>query len=104
MSPEQLAGKKVDGRADLFSLGVTFYQMLCGVLPFNGESIANLMYNIANEKHPEIREIRAELPKCVSSLINKALQKEADQRFQSGKQMALAMQRCQQQIREIEAA
>ena len=55
MAPEQLAGKKVDGRADLFSLGVTLYQMLSGELPFKGESIANLMYNIANEKHPDIR-------------------------------------------------
>ncbi len=104
MSPEQLAGKKVDGRADLFSLGVTLYQMLCGELPFKGESIANLMYNIANEKHPDIRRFRADLPSCVSSVINKALKKEAEARFASGKQMAISMKRCQQHIREMEAA
>ena len=62
MSPEQLAGKKVDGRADLFSLGVTLYQLLAAELPFTGDSIANLMYNIANEKHPDIRRYRPTCP------------------------------------------
>lgn len=104
MSPEQLSGKKVDGRADLFSLGVTLYQMLSGELPFKGESIANLMYNIANEKHPDIRRYRAELPNCVNNVVNKSLQKEAQSRFSAGKQMAAAMKRCQEHIKEMEAA
>jgi serine/threonine-protein kinase len=104
MSPEQLAGKKVDGRADLFSLGVTLYQMLSGALPFNGDSIANLMYNIANEEHPDIRRFRHDLPNCVQKLVNKALQKDVAQRFQTGKDMVLAMKRCQEHIREMEAA
>jgi serine/threonine-protein kinase len=104
MAPEQLAGKKVDGRADLFALGVTMYQMLCGVLPFNGDSIANLMYNIANEEHPDIRRYRSDLPNCIPKLINIALQKESTKRFQSGKQMAIAMKSCQEHIREMEAA
>ena len=104
MAPEQLAGKKVDGRADLFSLGVTLYQMLCGVLPFNGDSIANLMYNITNEDHPDIRRYRADLPNCVTKLVNFALRKEAAKRFQSGKQMAIAMKSCREHIREMEAA
>jgi serine/threonine-protein kinase len=104
MSPEQLAGKRVDGRADLFSLGVTLYQMLCGELPFQGDSIANLMYNIANEKHPDIRRFRSDLPNCVNNVINKALQKEAKERFASGKQMAASMKRCQEHIKELNAA
>ena len=104
MSPEQLAGKKVDGRADLFSLGVTLYQMLSGDLPFQGESIANLMYTITNEPHPDIRRFRSDLPNCVNTLINKALQKEVSERFQSGIEMAAAMKRCQEHIREMEAA
>ena len=94
MSPEQLAGLKVDGRSDLFSLGVTLYQMLTGELPFIGESLASLMYKIANEKHPDVRLFRPDLPACVSRIINKALAKEADKRFQSGELFANALERC----------
>lgn len=94
MSPEQLAGKKVDGRSDLFSLGVTLYQMLAGELPFIGDSLASLMYKITNEKHPDVRMFRPDLPPCVSKLINKALHKDIERRFQSGTQMADSMRRC----------
>lgn len=100
MSPEQLAGNKVDGRSDLFSLGVTMYQLLAGELPFIGESLASLMYKIANEKHPDIRMFRPELHACVAKLINKALHKDIDRRFQSGKQMSSALRRCQQRMEE----
>ena len=54
MSPEQLAGKKIEGRSDLFSLAVSLYQMLCGKLPFEGESMAQLMFKIANEPPTDI--------------------------------------------------
>jgi serine/threonine protein kinase len=57
MSPEQLAGKKIDGRSDLFSLGVMLFQMASGKLPFEGDSMAQLMFKIANEPHPPIREL-----------------------------------------------
>ena len=79
-------------------------QMLCGELPFQGDSITNLMYNIANEKHPDIRRFRSDLPNCVNNVINKALQKEAKDRFASGKQMAASMKRCQEHIKEMNAA
>lgn len=102
MSPEQLAGKRVDGRADLFSLGITLYQMLAGELPFNGDSMANLMYNIANEKHPDIRRYK-NFPECVSRIINKSLHKEPDSRFQTGEEMAKAMKHCLGPLKESEA-
>lgn len=98
MSPEQLAGMKVDGRSDLFSLGVTIYQMLTGELPFIGESLASLMYKIANEKHPDVRLFRPDLPSCVSRIINKALAKEAENRFQSGERFSNAMERCLERL------
>ena len=94
MSPEQLAGSKVDGRSDLFSLGVTLYQLLSGELPFLGDSMANLMYKITNEKHTDIRILRPDLPPCITSLINKSLNKDIEKRFQSGKQMAASIRRC----------
>ncbi len=94
MSPEQLTGKKIDGRSDLFSLGVTFYQLLTAQLPFLGASMAQLMFRIANEPHPKIRSINASLPPCASAIIDKALQKLPEQRYQSGADFARAVRAC----------
>ena len=94
MSPEQLAGKKVDGRSDLFSLGVMLYQMLTGRLPFSGESMATLMYKIANEPHQDPLEIRPELPRQVKAIINKALQKLPNERYTRGAQMMKDLKAC----------
>ncbi len=91
MSPEQLAGKKVDGRSDLFSLGVMLYQMLSGSLPFKADSMASLMFKITNEDAPDVRTIRAEIPDALAAVIEKALAKEVDQRFQTGAEFANAL-------------
>ena len=88
MSPEQLAGKKVDGRSDLYSLGVMLFQMLAGVLPFRGDSMAELMYKIANEEAPDIRIIRKELPENLANLIALSLSKRPETRYQDGDQFA----------------
>jgi len=88
MSPEQLAGSKVDGRADLFSLGVTLYEMLTGEKPFTGESVATLMFRIANTPHQDIMTLRADLPPGTEGIVNTALQKTPDERYQNGAQMA----------------
>ncbi|GIX21829.1 MAG: hypothetical protein KatS3mg121_0612 [Gammaproteobacteria bacterium] len=98
MSPEQLAGRPVDGRSDLFSLGVTFFQLLTGELPFVGETISTLMYKIANEPPRDILEIRPALPPCVKAIIEKALKKDPDERFQTGAEFAAAVRRCLQAI------
>lgn len=94
MSPEQFAGTKVDGRSDLFSLGVTLFQLLTGTLPFTGDSFATLMYRIANEKHPDIRKLRKGVSACAPRIINKALQKEVGRRYPSGEKFAEALRRC----------
>jgi eukaryotic-like serine/threonine-protein kinase len=91
MSPEQLAGRKIDGRSDLFSLGVTLFQLSCGRLPFEGESLTQLMYKIANEIHPNILQYNDQLPIWMPRLIDKALAKDADKRFQSGADFAKAI-------------
>ena len=88
MSPEQLAGKKVDGRSDLYSLGVMLFQMLTGMLPFRGDSMAELMYKIANEEAPDLRTIRAELPESLANLVALAMAKRPETRYQDGDQFA----------------
>ncbi len=94
MSPEQLSGKKVEGRSDLFSLGVALYQMTCGHLPFLGDSMAQLMFKIANEPHTDILTYNPKLPESVVAVINKSLAKEADNRYQTGDEMAQAIRTC----------
>ncbi|MDX8376619.1 MAG: serine/threonine-protein kinase [Mariprofundales bacterium] len=91
MSPEQLSGKHVDGRSDLFSLGIMLYELLTGTRPFKGESMATLMFQIANEPHPDIREFQADLPQSVADMIDKALAKEADSRYTNGAEMVQAI-------------
>ncbi|MGH8035848.1 MAG: protein kinase domain-containing protein, partial [Lysobacterales bacterium] len=88
MSPEQIAGKKVDGRSDLYSLGVMLFQMLAGVLPFRGDSMAELMYKIANEEAPDIRVIRKELSARLAGLVALSLAKRPELRYQDGGQVA----------------
>jgi len=94
MSPEQLAGTKIEGQSDLFSLGVSLYQMACGKLPFEGDSMAQLMFRIANEPHADIRTVSPDVPVCVVEIINKALAKKVDERYQNGQEMAEAIRQC----------
>lgn len=94
MSPEQLAGKKIEGHSDLFSLGVSLYQMACGKLPFEGDSMAQLMFKIANEPHTDILSIRPDLPICLVKIINRSLAKEVTERYSNGADMASALRQC----------
>lgn len=94
MSPEQLSGKHVDGRSDLFSLGVMLYEMLSGTRPFRGDSMATLMFQIANEPHPDIREYREELPEDVAKLVDRMLAKDPEARLKNGNEVVRAIVAC----------
>ncbi len=96
MSPEQLSGRKVDGRSDLFSLGVMLFQLLTGQLPFKADSMASLMYKIANDPHPSPKALRPDLPPCLASIIDKALAKTANERYSRGAEMARNLRACAQ--------
>ena len=91
MAPEQLTNGKVDGRADIFSLGITLYQLLSGELPFKGDSLPGLAYQITTKKHRSIRELRPELPARIVRIINKALQKNPEKRYATAQEMADAL-------------
>jgi serine/threonine-protein kinase len=90
MSPEQLAGRKIDGRSDLFSLAVSLYQLACGRLPFDGDSMAQLMYRIANEDPPDILQHNPAVPPGIVAFLERALAKDAGARFQTGAEFAAA--------------
>ncbi len=94
MSPEQLAGKKVTGQSDIFSLGVMLFQMVTGKLPFTGDSMASLMYKIANEAHPSPESINPDVPRCVTVIINRAMAKDVEKRYQRGSEMVTDINKC----------
>jgi serine/threonine-protein kinase len=87
MSPEQIAGQKVDGTSDLFSLGVVFFELLTGEKPFAGDSIATLIYNITSTPPPSVREMVPDLPEQFETIIGKLLAKDKSQRYQRGKEL-----------------
>ena len=88
MSPEQLSGQHVDGRTDLYSLGVTLFQLLTGRLPCEADSLGALMRAIARETPPNVCELRPELPPALGDVVALALQKHPATRYSSGEQMA----------------
>ena len=91
MSPEQIAGKKLDGRSDLFSLGVVLYELLAGQRPFQGDTISAVMYRILNEEPPPLHGLNPSVPRAVSDVVHQALCKNPDQRHSSGAEMSLAL-------------
>ncbi len=93
MSPEQLEGKKVNGQTDLFSLGVSLYQLLTGQLPFRGTSMTELMFSIVSKPHQPVTVIRNDLPERLNAVMDMALAKDSSDRFKSGAEMAHALLR-----------
>jgi serine/threonine-protein kinase len=80
MAPEQMAGGRIDGRSDIYSLGVMLFQLLSGALPHASESMARLMFAIANEPAPDLRSLRPELPEALARIVAHALEQRPDRR------------------------
>ena len=94
MSPEQVAGKKVDGRSDLFSLGVVFYELLTGERPFKGDNMTALLYAVSNTEYSPLREIAPKTPDCCVEIVERLLSKGVSRRYQSASQVIKDVQFC----------
>jgi serine/threonine protein kinase len=96
MSPEQVMGKPVDGRSDLYSLGVILYEMTTGTSPFKGDNLAAIFQSILQDtpRAPELGT--TPMARNLSSLIMKSLSKDPDTRFQTGLEMAQPLKACLQ--------
>ncbi|MEO5377281.1 MAG: serine/threonine-protein kinase [Magnetococcus sp. DMHC-6] len=94
MSPEQISGKTVDGRSDFFSLGAMFFQLLTGTLPFQAKDMANLLFQITQEPHRKLTDLRPDLPPCLEDIMNKILEKDPENRYQKGGYIAKALVTC----------
>ena len=92
MSPEQLNGETVDGRSDLFSLGVVLYTVLTGYRPFQGNSALTVSFKVVNRDPVPATALDTHLPPGLDSIISRAMAKDPAQRYQSGKEMALDIQ------------
>jgi len=98
MSPEQLSGRMLDGRSDLFSLGVMLYELLSGSRPFQHASITGLMKKIVREPHADIRDLKPDIPASVAALIDRLLAKKSVDRFATADDAAKAINQCLHEI------
>jgi serine/threonine-protein kinase len=101
MSPEQISGMKVDGRSDIFSLGIVFYQLLTGELPFGGENLAAIMYQITTVEPEPPTKHNPKIYKAAVAILNRALEKSLEARYQNAKQMGDHLRLLAQKLDEL---
>ncbi|MBW2278489.1 MAG: serine/threonine protein kinase, partial [Deltaproteobacteria bacterium] len=87
MSPEQVQGRAADGRSDLFSLGIIFYQLLTGHRPFRGETSADVISSILRDDPKSVTSINVSLPNHVGRIIRRCLEKDANSRYQTARDL-----------------
>jgi serine/threonine-protein kinase len=100
MSPEQFQGKKSDGRADIFALGVMAFQLTTGKLPFGGDSLAGLMYSITSEPYPNPLTLCPKLPDLFNEVLHNALAKDRDERYLDASMMATELIECRKMLKD----
>lgn len=91
MSPEQCEGNPVDGRSDIYSLGVTFYEMLTGKSPYQADTPASILVKISRGELKPIQDAVPTMPKKICDIVDKMLQTDADDRFQDAKELVEAL-------------
>ncbi|MFQ5824730.1 MAG: protein kinase [bacterium] len=95
MSPEQIAGKKVDGRSDIFSVGVLLYEMLTGIRPFDGDNIPKVVYKIVHKEPKPLSKELEGLPQFLDEIINRALAKDPNERYTTAADLLLDFKKLQ---------
>jgi serine/threonine protein kinase/formylglycine-generating enzyme required for sulfatase activity len=98
MSPEQARGELLDYRSDIFSLGVVLFHMATGTTPFRGASRADVLHSVITEPHQPVRELNPEIPQELAGVIDRALCKAPEDRYQSVQEMASDLQAIQSQV------
>jgi WD40 repeat protein len=104
MSPEQIRSEKADERSDIYSLGVTLYEMISGRTPYKADSVLTLMMKVLNDPLPDLAKIREGIPESLLAAVNKALEKDKKDRFQTMDEMIAALQRTQEHVAGITQA
>ncbi len=103
MSPEQALGRELDGRSDLFSVGVVLYELTTGRKAFSGASPATLALQITQQEPPSLAEVASDAPRGLQFIINKLLAKRPERRFRDGQQLAEALRREQAAFNAVQA-
>ncbi len=93
MAPEQIKGSPVDGRTDIFSLGICLYECLTRRKPFGGDSLTSISYKIVHEAFPPPREINPDIPEAFEEIVARCLAKEPAKRYQRGRELASVLRK-----------
>jgi serine/threonine protein kinase/Flp pilus assembly protein TadD len=102
MAPEQLQGRPVDHRSDLFSLGIIFYQMLTGRRPFHGGTSAETISSILRDTPHPVNEINVSLPNHLGRIVRRCLNKDPDERYQTARDLLIELKELKQEISDSE--